>query len=381
VPLASFTMTCRRYLRPSRSVLSPLFLFPFLFSFLGACNQVPLNSTTPTSPSTSALPSVSQNSPSNVNGASSITVRDPIIDGLLQRQERIYRIAAPLIIKNAVLCRTQARPLLGFTAKNQYSYPPELSVAARQSLGLDERLQVMQILDGSGAMRAGLKRGDILQTIQDLTIPSGPQAEPEAARMLSPILKNLTEINITVIRQNQPITVNVPLTLACAFAIDVGNTQNVNAYADGRRILLTRGLLDWLSTDEDVAVIIAREIAHNVLQHAKQIQQMATLSIVIDNLLLFKPDQVAANSSNGIKITPEKMDQDADRLALFMLARAGYDLASFTRVMQKLAQIPNASQANTYPALHPWTEGRQSVIQTTMNEIRQKQSAKKALVP
>jgi len=362
-------------------VLSPLFLFPFLFTFLGACNQVPLNSTTSTSPSTSASPSVSQNSPSKVNGASSITIRDPVIDTLLERQERIYRIAAPLIIKNAVLCRTQARPLLGFTAKNQYSYPPELSVAARQSLGLDERLQVMQILDGSGAMRAGLKRGDILQTIQDITIPSGPQAEPEAARMLSPILKNLTEINITVIRQNQPITVNVPLTLACAFAIYVGNTQNVNAYADGRRILLTRGLLDWLSTDEDVAVIIAREIAHNVLQHAKQLQQMATLSIVIDNLLLFKPDQVAANSSNGIKITPEKMDQDADRLALFMLARAGYDLASFTRVMQKLAQIPNASQANTYPALHPWTEGRQSVIQSTMKEIRQKQSAKKALVP
>ncbi|MCF8163687.1 MAG: M48 family metalloprotease [Sulfuritalea sp.] len=381
MPLASFTMTCRRYLRPSRSVLSPLFLFPFLFTFLGACNQVPLNSTTSTSPSTPASPSVSQNSPSKVNGASSITIRDPVIDTLLERQEHIYRIAAPLIIKNAVLCRTQARPLLGFTAKNQYSYPPELSVAARQSLGLDERLQVMQILDGSGAMRAGLKRGDILQTIQDITIPTGPQAEPEAARMLSPILKNLTEINITVIRQNQPITVNVPLTLACAFAIDVGNTQNVNAYADGRRILLTRGLLDWLSTDEDVAVIIAREIAHNVLQHAKQLQQMATLSIVIDNLLLFKPDQVAANSSNGIKITPEKMDQDADRLALFMLARAGYDLASFTRVMQKLAQIPNASQANTYPALHPWTEGRQSVIQSTMKEIRQKQSAKKALVP
>ena len=381
MPLASFTMTCRRYLRPSRSVLSPLFLFPFLFTFLGACNQVPLNSTTSTSPSTSASPSVSQNSPSKVNGASSITIRDPVIDTLLERQERIYRIAAPLIIKNAVLCRTQARPLLGFTAKNQYPYPPELSVAARQSLGLDERLQVMQILDGSGAMRAGLKRGDILQTIQDITIPTGPQAEPEAARMLSPILKNLTEINITVIRQNQPITVNVPLTLACAFAIDVGNTQNVNAYADGRRILLTRGLLDWLSTDEDVAVVIAREIAHNVLQHAKQLQQMATLSIVIDNLLLFKPDQVAANSSNGIKITPEKMDQDADRLALFMLARAGYDLASFTRVMQKLAQIPNASQANTYPALHPWTEGRQSVIQSTMKEIRQKQSAKKALVP
>ena len=377
MPLASFAMTCRRHRRLSRFVLSPL----FLFGFLGACTQIPLSSSTSTSRSTSTSPSVHQNSPSKVNGASSPTVRDPVLDGLLLRQERIYRIAAPLIIKNAVLCRTQARPLLGFTAKNQYSFPPELAIAARQNLGLDERLQVMQILDGSGAMRAGLKRGDILQTIQELTIPTGPQAETETARMLSPILKNLTELNITVIRQNQPLTVNVPLTLACAFAIDVGNTQHLNAYADGRRILLTRGLLDLFTSDEDVAVIISREIAHNVLQHAKQLQQIATLSTVIDNLLLFKPDQAAANSSNGIKITPEKMDQEADRLALFMLARAGYDIASFTRVMQKFAQAPNSSQVNNYQTLHPWTESRQSLIQVTINEIRQKQSAKKALVP
>ncbi len=377
MPLASFVIPCRQHLRLSRYVVSPL----LLVTLLGACTQISLNSNPSTPDSTSTSPSVYQNSSGKTNSTPAAPVRDTVLDSLLLRQERVYRIAAPLIIKNAVLCRTQARPLLGFTAKNQYSYPPELAVAARQSLGLDERLQIMQILDGSGAMRAGLKRGDILQTIQDLNIPTGPQAEPETARMLSPILKNLSELTITVIRQNQPITVNVPLTLACAFAIDVGNAQQVNAYADGRRILLTRGLLDSFTTDEDVAVVIAREIAHNVLQHAKQLQQMATLSMVIDNLLLFKPDQIAANSSNGIKITPEKMDQEADRLALFMLTRAGYDPANFSRVLQKLAQNPNSSQALTYSTLHPWTEGRQSVIQATLKEIRQKQAAKKVLVP
>ncbi len=377
MPLASFVIPCRQHLRLSRYVVSPL----LLVTLLGACTQISLNSNPSTPDSTSTSPSVYQNSSGKTNSTPAAPVRDTVLDSLLLRQERVYRIAAPLIIKNAVLCRTQARPLLGFTAKNQYSYPPELAVAARQSLGLDERLQIMQILDGSGAMRAGLKRGDILQTIQDLNIPTGPQAEPETARMLSPILKNLSELNITVIRQNQPITVNVPLTLACAFAIDVGNAQQVNAYADGRRILLTRGLLDSFTTDEDVAVVIAREIAHNVLQHAKQLQQMATLSMVIDNLLLFKPDQIAANSSNGIKITPEKMDQEADRLALFMLTRAGYDPANFSRVLQKLAQNPNSSQALTYSTLHPWTDGRQSVIQATLKEIRQKQAAKKVLVP
>ena len=358
------------------------FLPVFLVTLLVGCARPPINPSTSSSlPSNSATSSATQTSTAKAKTTEVAVVRDPVLDGILLRQERIYRIAAPLIIKNAVLCKTQARPLLGFTAKNQYSFPPELQAVARQSLGLDERLQVMQILDGSGAMRAGLKRGDILQSIQDLALPTGSQAEPEAARMLSPLLKNLTEIKITVIRQSQPITVNVPLTLACAFAIDAGNAQHLNAYADGRRIMLTRGLLDWLSADEEVAVIIAREIAHNVLQHARQLQQTATLSGVIDSLLAFKPDTNAFSASNGIKTLPEKMDQEADRLALFMLARANYDPSNFLRVMQRIAQAPNASQANSYQSLHPWTEERQKLIQSTLKEIKQKQSSKKALVP
>ena len=358
------------------------FLVPVTLSALFAgCTHVPLSTNTSSSPSSTTTASTKHPTPEKTPASPPVVTRDPILDGIVLRQERIYRIAAPLIIKNAVLCRTQARPLLGFTAKNQYSYPPELAVAAQQSLGLDERLQVMQILDGSGAMQAGLKRGDILQSIQDQRLPTGTQAEPETARLLSPILKNVTEIKITVVRQSQQVTINGPLTLACAFAIDVGNSQHINAYADGRRILLTRGLLDWLSTDEDVAVVIAREISHNVLQHAKQLQQTATLSAMIDGLLVFKPDPSTVNASNGVKVVPEKMDQEADRLALYMLARANYDPTNFSRVLKRLSQAPYASQANSYQTLHPWTEERQNLIAATLKEIRQKQSTKKILVP
>jgi hypothetical protein len=377
VPLLRFSITRLQQLFSSKKILLPV----SLSVLIAGCTQVPLSAdkSPPASPNTAT--STKQTSPEKTPATPPVAIRDPVLDGIVLKQERIYRIAAPLIIKNAVLCKTQARPLLGFTAKNQYSFPPELTTAAQQSLGLDERLQVMQILDGSGAMQAGLKRGDILQAIQDQRLPTGAQAEPETARLLPPILKNLAEIKITVLRQSQQITVTVPLTLACAFAIDVGNSQHFNAYADGRRILLTRGLLDSLSSDEDVAVIIAREISHNILQHAKQLQQTATLSAVIDSLLAFKPDLNTVSASNGIKVMPEKMDQEADRLALYMLARANYDPANFSRVLKRLAQTSNATQTNTYQALHPWTEERQNLILSTLKEIRQKQSSKKVLVP
>lgn len=369
---ASIRTTMQTALRASLS--SQLCLAALLL--LNACSTLgpDANNASQTSPSSRISGSIngSTNAPS---------ARDPVLDALVARQERVYRIAAPLITKNAVLCRTQARPLLGFTAKNQFSYPAELTASARRTLGLNEKLQVMQVLDGSGAMRAGLARGDLLQSVQDIVIPEGPQAETEAARLLAPALKNLSEIRITVLRRGQPLSLQVPLTLACAFAIDIGNAPHLNAYSDGRRIMLTRGLLEALPADEEVAVIVAREIAHNVLQHARQLQQTATVSGVIDSLLPLKPDPASYAGSNGIKATPEKMDQEADRLALFMLARAGYDPLSLARVSQRLMEMAPATQANTYSALHPWTAERQSQIQPALKELRQKQAAKKPLVP
>ena len=365
---SSYRQRSKRWLRTHASLSLPS--LPSLLSLLllTACSSLP----TPQQPASPATPSSS---------SITTTARDPVLDALVARQDRVYRIAAPLITKNAVLCRTHARPLLGFTAKNQYSYPAELTASARKTLGLGERLQVMQVLEGSGAMRAGLVRGDLLQSIQDIAVPEGPQAETEAARQLAPVLKNLTEIRVTVQRRGQPVNLQVPLTLACAFAIDVGNAPNVNAYADGRRIMLTRGLLEALPSDEDIAAILAREIAHNVLQHPRQLQQTATLSGVIESLLPLKPEPASYKGSGGIKPLPDKMDQEADRLAMFMLARAAYDPLAIARVSQRLAEIAPASQPNSYSALHPWTDERRELMQTTLKEIRQKQASKKPLVP
>ncbi len=300
---------------------------------------------------------------------------------LIARQQRIYRVAAPLMVKNAPLCRTLARPLLGFTAKNRYSYPAELGPAAESSLKLDDRLRVMQVLDGSGAMRAGIRPGDILQSIQDQPLPLGAHAESEAARLLAPLLKNASDISVVVLREEGPIRLTIPLTAACAFSMEIGHTPQVNAYADGRRIMITQGMLDFLIRDEELAVILAREMAHNVLQHAAAQQMTATAASVIDALLPLQPDAAALASRGGLRPMPAKADQEADRLAMYLMARAGHDPGVSERTMDKLAQAYPASQTNTYTALHPWTSERRQSIETTLSEIRQKQTSKTPLLP
>lgn len=324
--------------------------------------QAPTGSTQPVVPS--SLPSASE----------------PLLDALLARQDRVYHLVAPLIVKNAVLCKASARPLLGFTAKNKYSYPSDLRPAAEKRLKLGDTLQVMQVLDGSGAMRAGIRRGDLLQAIDGQPLPQGAQAETEAARMLGPLLKNAPEVEITVLRNGSPLTLKVPLTTACAFTVDIGNAPQVNAYSDGRRILVTAGMLDALS-DAELTVILAREMAHNVQQHARAMQMRATLAGVIDALAAPKPDLSAFGGSAGIRPMDEKFDQEADRIALYMLARAGQDPSTAVAAMERLAQRYPATVSNSYTAIHPWTDERAALMRATLAEIRQKQSAKKPLVP
>lgn len=304
-----------------------------------------------------------------------------LLSSLVARQDRIYRVAAPLMVRNAPLCRTLARPLLGFTAKNRFSYPNELRAAAEDLLRLNDQLRVMQVLEGSGAMRAGIRPGDLLESVQDQPLPLGAQAETEAARLMAPLLKNATDVSVSVLRQGQPLRLTIPLTTACAFSMEIGHAPQPNAYADGRRILITRGMLDFLTADDELAVILAREIAHNVLQHAAALQNTATVAGVIDALLPLQPEPAALAGHGGLRPVPAKIDQEADRLGMYLLARAGYEPAATERTLQKLARAHPSSQVNSYSALHPWTPERRQGIQNTLTEIRQKQAAKKPLVP
>ena len=343
-------------------------------ALLSACST--LNTTTgpATRPGTAAAPTTA---PAELPREAA----DPRLSALLANQDRVYRVAAPLITKNAPLCKAASRPILGFTAKNKYSYPPELTRAVEGTLKLDDSLQVMQVLDGSGAMRAGIRRGDQLQSLQEQPLPRGAQAENEAARIIGPLLKNATEIQVGLVRNGKPLTLQVPLTQACAFAIEVGHAPHLNAYDDGRRIMLTQGMLDYLASDDELAAIIAREIAHNVQKHAATMKLAATMSGIIDALLPLSPDLKPFAGSAGLRAFDDKVDQEADRIALYMLARAGYAPDAAQRVLQKLAQAYPASVSNGYTALHPWTEERAALMRATLTEIRQKQAAKKVLVP
>lgn len=331
-------------------------------------------------------PSGQQQTPSS---AASSAVPTPIAGSADQQmlrvmanlQSRIDRVAAPLLVNNPELCKGQARNLLGFAAKNRYSWSADLANAVQATFGLGERLQVTNVLTGSGAARIGILRGDILLAIEGKPVPQGENAEKPAAAMLAPLVRKQSNIKLTLQRNGSTLDIDVPLTMSCAFSFELGNADHVNAYADSRRILVTRGLVHATQSDDELAYVMAKEMAHNMLAHPARQRMVATMDGIIDNLIRVRPELDTMTGMAGVKPYPRQLDTEADRLSLYLVARAGYNFEQAPRFWQRLAGQYPASVLNGYTAIHPNMAFRLPVLEKTVAEIKAKQAIGQPLLP
>jgi hypothetical protein len=358
IGFASFRIACCASARAAMLATAAL---------LAACTTVPPAGT----PATSAVPARVQATVAELDA----------VRALVAMQDRLYRVAAPLLVNNAELCKGHARNLLGFTGKNRYSYSAEYVAAAQQLLGLGEPLQVMGVLAGSGAARAGVRRGDLLLKVEDTSFPQGENAERDAGAILAPMMNGRSEVRLTVGRNDAAVALTVPLTYACAFGFELGNTDLVNAYADGHRILVTRGMMDYTRSDDELAYVLAKEMAHNILWHPSRQRMNATVGGIIDNLVRVHPDMSTMVGTAGVKPMPTDFDTMADRLSLYLVARAGYDSDRAVAFWKKFAGQYPATMLNSYSALHPSTAQRIEAMEKTAALIRSKKATKKPLLP
>jgi len=336
--------------------------------------------TTPPPPDTSPLVQVPPPAAAPVVTPRQAAAREAL-RSMVSLQDRLYRVAAPILIGSADLCRAQARNLLGFTAKNRFSYPGEYNDAAAAVLNYDDVLQVSGILPGSGAARAGLRKGDDLIAADGKNLPTGRDAESKAAAVFGPLVSSRAALNMTIARNGSKQTLNVPVTRACAIRVDLGNSDNINSYADGSRVLVTRGMINFAQSDDHLAYVLAKDIAHNVLGHSVTMRNNAAIGSIIDNLASVSPDLNMLIGTAGMKAYPLDMEIAADNLALYMLARAGYSIDKYKSFWQRVYSQYPPTVLNGYSATHPNATGRMAPIDRTLAEIKSKQAAKRPLTP
>lgn len=171
------------------------------------------------------------------------------------------------------------------------------------------------------------------------------------------------------------------------FDFTVLDSDLINAFAaPGGFLFVTRGLLDAVDDEAELAMVIGHEIAHVAALHGVQMIQKEmgqnALSILgtIGAALVAGPEAMlmVANSANlfsSLYLLGYSRDKEleADNLGLQYLLRAGYDPKASLRFLEKLQAMDDqkATGWDLYFRTHPQTSERIALIKRMIGEEKQ----------
>lgn len=124
-------------------------------------------------------------------------------------------------------------------------------------------------------------------------------------------------------------------------------SNDVNAFAaPGGYIFVTRGLYALLQNEAELAGVLAHEIGHVIRQHHLNILQQSKLIDLGSQLVAQKiggSDKVQGMIGSGAEIVSRSLDKEAefeaDRIAVVLGTRAGYDAFGLPAVLQQIGHF------------------------------------------
>lgn len=250
----------------------------------------------------------------------------------------------------------------GWVIQDLAQYTAPLRPAAREALGLGELPTVVGIVPGSTAERAGLRTGDQLESVAGAAIPLGGKGYARLQRLDEQVEQALSRgsMALQVRRGGARLAIEVPSAPGCASRFQLLPGPGLNAKADGRYVQVSGGLVEFVRTEDELALVIAHELAHNILGHRARLDAAGV------SRGLF-----AGFGKNRGRIRETELE--ADRLALYLMARAGFDPsiapAFWARFGRKL--VPGFLSDGT----HPGTSERVRRAEAEIARIRQQQAA------
>jgi hypothetical protein len=229
---------------------------------------------------------------------------------------------------------------------------------------------ILGVVPGGPADRAGLRAGDYLEKIGPLTM-----ATPEdLAALAEEEIKGPTPVGVR--RGETLLDASIEIEhLPRNVAFHVVEDDAVDAFATPGAITVTTGMLRFLRTDDELAVVVGHELAHITKRHALGRIGMALPSVVLGVLAgVFVPgsQRIVANVVekavvNLIRGALTKVDRDmereADVLGLIYANSAGYDPRAAGVVWERFAvELPRSMTASLL-AVHPPSSERLIRIQ------------------
>ena len=190
--------------------------------------------------------------------------REIVIQERMKVQNRLRQVDFAIRAANADLCKKQA-PAVGFMTMNLGSAPGEYKAAYAKLYGVTPQITVISVFKGSPAEQAKLAVGDEIVSINGKIIDAGSSGRTQVAEQIAE--SKGKPLNLMVRRDGSLVPFALTPRMTCSYPTVLRDDNQVNAFADGSRIIITTGLMRFTDTDGELALVIGHELAHNTMGH------------------------------------------------------------------------------------------------------------------
>lgn len=175
----------------------------------------------------------------------------------------------------------------------------------------------------------------------------------------------------------------------CNYPVVVNKAdKEINAHTDGEKIIISQAMLNFVNTNNELALVVGHELAHAALNHVGKLTQNAALGQIggfaVDQLLASAGVSTGGQfSSLGGGIAQQRysvpFEQEADYVGMYFMARAGFDTSGVAQFWRRMAA--NDARTISQRSSHPTSPERFIAIDRTHKEIAAKKAAGQPLTP
>jgi predicted Zn-dependent protease len=285
---------------------------------------------------------------------------------LAEADTRLVAIGRRLSKGGAGLCGgAVANP--GWTIEDAEQFAPPLRPQVRAALMLGDYPTVVAVEPGSAADKAGVRASDELLAIGTASVSAEPSARSVRARQEKVEQATATALGIgptkiRVRREGRAIELTVTPEPGCTTEFLIGRGRGLRAASsNGHRVVVSAEIIDFTHSDDELALVLAHEMAHNILGHNREAAAQ----------------RIAGADRSGAR--SKDHEREADRWALYLAARAGFDPGAAPGFWRRWG--PKATLGILSDGSHPDWRDRAARAENELARIRTEQAAGRALIP
>jgi predicted Zn-dependent protease len=157
--------------------------------------------------------------------------------------------------------------------------------------------------------------------------------------------------------------------------------------------VILKGMMRFVESDDELALVVGHEIAHNALGHVRQHKVLMGVGMGFGVLLDITAAVLGANTQGGFtrlgaqlgsavnQTFSQDFEMDADYMGLYLAQRAGFDVSRAADFWRRMAAEYPETIESSMTRTHPSSPERSAALTTAVLEIHRKLETGLALTP